>query len=147
MNFHIQPIIKASPGRSFSMKSKYLSRLHDPEGKGMVGCLAMIVLTGVAIYLAIELVPIYYSNFNLESDVKTEISRAGAHFLDDDTITKDILAMAKNNEIRLTKENVSIDRFAGQVHINVRYVVPVNLIIFDHDLVFKISVSSFVGTL
>lgn len=129
------------------MKSEYLRRMHDPEGKGLVGCLILIVLTGMAIYLSIELVPIYYSNFNFESDVKTEISRAGAHFLDDDTITKDILAMAKNNEIRLTKENISIDRFAGQVHINVQYAVPVNLIIFDHDLVFKINASSFIGTL
>ncbi len=129
------------------MKSKYLRRLHDPEGKGMLGCLILIVLTGMAIYLAIELVPIYYSNFNFESDVKTEVSRAGAHFLDDDTITKDILAMAKNNEIRLTKENISIDRFAGQVHINVHYAVPVNFIIFDHDLVFQINASSFIGTL
>ena len=83
--------------------------------------------------------------FWLESDVKTEVSRAGAHFLDDDTITKDILAMAKKNEIRLTNQNISIDRFAGQVHINVHYAVPVNLIVFHHDLMFQINASSFIG--
>ncbi len=129
------------------MKSKYLRRLRDPQGKGLLGCMIMIVLIGVAIYLTIVLVPIFYSNFNFESDIKTEVSRAGAHFLDDDTITRDILDMAKRNEILLTKQNISIDRFAGQVHINVRYAVPVNFVILDHDVVFQINASSFVGAL
>lgn len=129
------------------MKSKYLRLLRDPDGKGLLGCMVMIVLIGVAIYLAIALAPIFYSNFNFESDVKTEVSRAGAHSLADETITKDILDVAKKNEIRLTNQDISIDRFAGQVHINVRYAVPVNFVIFNHDLVFQINVSSFVGTL
>ena len=33
------------------MKFKYLRRLRDPEGKGLLGCMVMIVLIGVAIYL------------------------------------------------------------------------------------------------
>jgi len=124
-----------------------LRRLSNAQGKGLLGCAAMIVLIGVAIYLVIVLAPIFYSNLNFESDVKTEVSRAGAHSLGDETITKDILDVAKKNEIRLTNQDISIDRFAGQVHINVRYVVPVNFVIFNHDLVFQINVSSFVGTL
>ena len=64
------------------MRSKCFRRLNDSEGKGIVGCVILIVVFGVAIYLGIVLSPIYYSNFNLESGVKTEISRAGAHFLD-----------------------------------------------------------------
>ena len=147
MNFLYPADHKGIARRSLSMKSKYLRRLHDPEGKGLLGCMVMIVLLGVAVYLAIVLVPIYYSNFGFESDVKTEVSRAGAHVLDDGTITKDILDMAKRDEIRLTNKDISIDRFAGQVHINVRYAVPVNFILFDHDLVFEINASSFVGAL
>jgi hypothetical protein len=129
------------------MKSESLRRLSDPEGKGMLGCMLMIVLLGVAIYLGIELAPVYYANFNFESDVKTEVSRAGSHFLDDETIKKDILDMARKNEIRLSRENISVDRFAGQLHINVNYAVPIDFVVFDHDLTFKVSASSFIGTL
>jgi len=129
------------------MKSNYLRRMSDSDGKGVLGCILMIFLTGVAIYLGIVLAPIYYSNFNFESAVKTEITKAGAHFLDDETIVKDILDFARRNEIRLTRENIAIDRFAGQVHVNVHYSVPVDLGPIEHNLSFQISASSFIGTL
>jgi hypothetical protein len=101
----------------------------------------------VAIYLAIIVGPIYYSNYNFESDVRTEIVRAGAHFLDDDTITKDILDLAKRDEIRLAKDNIAIDHFAGQVHVHVHYSVPVDFGPIEHNLSFQISGSSFTGSL
>ena len=129
------------------MRSKYFRRLNDSEGKGIVGCVILIVLLGVAIYLGIVLAPIYYSNFNFESGVKTEVSRAGAHFLENEAIAKDIMDMAKRNEIRLSRQDISIERFAGQIHIKVRYSVPVDFILFEYDLTFKIDESSFIGTL
>jgi hypothetical protein len=129
------------------MRSKYFRRLNDSEGKGIVGCVILIVLLGVAIYLGIVLAPIYYSNFNFESGVKTEVSRAGAHFLENEAIAKDIMDLAKRNEIRLSRHDISVERFAGQIHIKVRYSVPVDFILFEYDLTFKIDESSFVGTL
>ena len=147
MTSHTKPIIKTSPRRSREMESKYLCRLRDPEGKGLFGCLVMIVLIGVAIYLTIVLAPIYYANFNFESQIKTEISRAGAHFLDDETVIKDILDLARRNEIRIKRENIFAERFAGQIHVRVQYSVPVDFIVFEHNLTFKIEASSFIGSL
>lgn len=129
------------------MKTYYLRRLHNQDGKGVLGCMVMIVLLGAALYLGIVLVPIYYANFNFESQVKTEVSRAGAHFLDDKTVVKNIMSLARKNEIRLTKEDISTDRFAGQLHVRIEYAVPVDFIIFERDLTFKIDTSSFIGAL
>jgi len=129
------------------MRSGYFRQMQEDEGKGIVGCVFLIFLTGVAIYLAIVLAPIWYADFNFESDVKTEISRAGAHFLDDEAIVKDIMDMARRNEIRLTRQNISIERFAGQVHVRVQYSVPVDFILFERDITFKTEGSTFVGTL
>ena len=113
----------------------------------MIGCMLMTVVIAVAIYLGILLAPIYYANFNFESDVKTEVTRAGAHFIDDQVLTKNILDLARRNEIRITQENVSIERFAGQVHVTVEYSVPVDFVIFQRDLKFRVEESRFVGTL
>lgn len=129
------------------MKPESLRRLQDAEGKGLIGCVLLIVVVGVAIYLGIVLAPIYYSNFNFESDIKTEISKAGAHFLDNETVIKDVLDMARRNEIRVKREDISVERFAGQVHLSVRYSVPVNFILFERNLNFQIKESSFIGTL
>jgi hypothetical protein len=121
--------------------------LRSPEGKGLVGCLLALVLFAVAIYLGITLGPIYYSNFNLENGVKTTASRAGAHFFNDAQIVTEILDLAKREEIRIKKDDILVDRFAGQVHIKVTYSVPVNFIVVERDLNFKIEASSFIGSL
>ena len=121
--------------------------LRSPEGKGVIGCILALVLFAVAIYLGITLGPIYYSNFNLESGVKTTVSRAGAHFFNDEQIIAEIMDLAKRDDIRINKENILVDRFAGQVHIKVSYSVPVDFIVVEHDLNFKIEASSFIGTL
>ena len=106
-----------------------------------------LVLFAVAIYLGITVGPIYYANFNFENGIKTTASRAGAHFFTDEQIVTEILDLAKRDEIRIKKENISVDRYAGQVHIQVNYSVPVNFVLFDRDLNFKVEASSFIGTL
>lgn len=113
----------------------------------MIGCMLLIVLIGAAIYIGIVLTPILYSDFNLESGLKTEVSRAGARFLDDETIVKDIIDLGRSNDINLTRQNISIERFAGQVHIRVQYSVPIDFILFERDITFKSEGSTFVGSL
>jgi hypothetical protein len=129
------------------MKTRLFRNLRSSDGKGMIGCLLSIVMLAVAIYLGIILVPIYYANFNFENDIKTTASRAGAHFMDNDQVIRDILALAKRNEIRITREDIKVERFAGQLHIRVNYSVPVDFIVLEHDLDFKIEASSFIGAL
>lgn len=121
--------------------------LRSSEGKGLIGCMVALVLFAVAIYLGITLGPIYYSDFNFENGIKTTASRAGAHFLTDEQIMAEIMDLAKRDEIRIKKENIEVDRFAGQVHIKVYYSVPVDFIIFERDLNFNVAASSFIGTL
>ena len=119
------------PGEAGNMKSKDLRSLSNSEGKGVVGCIVALVLFGVVVYLGIELGPIYYSNFNFEAEVKTTASRAGARSFNDEAIIKDVMDMAKRNEIRLERENIKVDRFAGKLRIIVNYAVPVNFIFFE----------------
>jgi hypothetical protein len=129
------------------MKPKSLRLYSDSEGKGIIGCVLSIVILGVIIFLGITLGPIYYSNLTFESDVKTEVARAGARFIDSDALAKNIIDLARRNEIRLTRENIKVERFAGQVHIRINYSVPVDLLVVDRDLNFEIKVSSFVGAI
>jgi len=117
------------------------------EGRGLLGCLAVIVAFGLAIFLGIKLAPIYYANFNFKADVKTEIGQAGAHSLDNETVIKALLELAKKDGIQLTREGIRLERFAGQVHVDVRYSVLVDFGILQHDLDFEIKGSSFLGTL
>jgi hypothetical protein len=135
------------PGESGIMKSKGLRSLSGSEGKGFFGCVVSLVLFGIAVYLAIALGPHYYANFNFEAEVKTIVSRAATHAFTDEGIIKDVMDMAKRNEIKLEREDIKIDRFAGQLHIKVNYSVPVDFVIFERDINFRIDASSYIGAL
>jgi hypothetical protein len=129
------------------MKYKIRRRLHDSDGKGLVGCMVFIVLIGIVIFASIKLVPIYYANYTMESEIKIEVSRAGSHYLDDAAITKDVLDIARKNDIPIEKKNIHVRRFAGQIFVEVEYAVPVDFGILERNLNFRIKASSVVGTL
>jgi hypothetical protein len=129
------------------MKSQIRRSLHNSDGKGMVGCMVFIVLVGITIFLSIRLVPVYYTNYTMESETKLAVSRAGAHYLDDAAITQDVLDIARKNEIQIEKKNIKVRRFAGQIFVEVDYAVPVDFGILERTLDFKIKASSVIGTL
>jgi hypothetical protein len=129
------------------MTPKSLRLIHDTDGKGLIGCLLSIVLLALIIFLGISLGPIYYNNLNFESDLKTEVSRAGARAFDNEVMIKDIISLARKNDIQLTRQNIKVERYAGQVHIQVHYSIPVDLLLTDRDFNFEIKVSSFTGAL
>jgi hypothetical protein len=135
------------PGESGIMKSLGFRSLSNSEGKGVFGCIVTLALFGVAVYLAIALGPHYYANFNFEAEVKTIVSRAATHAFNDEGIIKDVMDMAKRNEIKLEREDIKIDRFAGKLHIKVNYSVPVDFLIFERDINFNINASSYIGAL
>jgi predicted membrane protein len=129
------------------MKSHSRNLLYDAEGKGIVGCLVFIVLLSVTIFLSVQLIPVYYSYYAMESELKREISKAGAHSLKDEAIASDVLEMAKRNEVPLKEEDIQIERAAGQVIIDIDYAVPINFIVMQKDFNFNIRASSFVGAI
>ncbi len=130
------------------MKTNNLRRLfHESDGKGLIGCVFSIALLLAAVFIGITLGPIYYSNYTFESEVKTEVSRAGARIVDNETIIRNITELAKRNEIRIQRKDIRVDRYAGQVHVDLQYSVPVDLFFMQRDWTFRISVSSFVGSL
>lgn len=131
----------------FAMKQDSVWNLRKQDGKGMMGCVFSLLLLLVGGIAGVRLFPPYYAHKSFQTDVRTEISRAGAQFLDDETVMKNILALARRNEIRLSRSNVKLERFAGQIQATVRYSVPVDFFVFKKDMEFEIQASSFVGKL
>ena len=129
------------------MKSIDIDTLRDSEGKGILGCIGAIVLLAVIIFVGIKLGPIYYSNYQFEEDLKTLISRSGARYTPDQQIIIEVVELAQKNHINLThenaKNNIKLERFAGQLHINVQYFVPVDFLIIRRNFRFQIKLSTF----
>ncbi len=117
------------------------------EGKGSLGCLVSILLLGAMLLVGLRLGPPYFSYKSLEGDVGTEISRAGSHYFSNEALVQNILDVAKKNEVRLKREDIKVERLAGQLQVSFQYSVPVDLVFFQHTFEFKIKASSFIGTL
>lgn len=132
------------------MKIKGSAILSDSEGKGFLGCMVAIVLLAAMIFAAVKLGPIYYSNYMFEDELKSITSEAGARFIDNEEITRQILDAARKLNIRITpedaKKDIKIERFAGQIHITVQYFVPVDFLIFQKTFEFQSKNSSFTAT-
>lgn len=126
------------------MKPHNLSK-RDCEGKGIIGCMLSIILMGTAILLVLELGPVYYSNYTFKKDINDEISRAGARNFDNETVIKNVMDLATKNEVPLKKEDIQVERFAGQIHVELRYAVPVDLALFKRGWKFEIRASGFIG--
>ena len=121
--------------------------LDNCEGKGAIGCLVSILLLGAMILFTVQAGPPYFSYRSLEGDVKTEVSRAGAHFYNNQVLLQNILDVAKKNEVPLKNDNIKLERLAGQVTVTIDYSVPVDFIFFERVIDFHIKASSFVGAL
>jgi hypothetical protein len=83
----------------------------------------------------------------MESEIKIVVSRAGAHYLDDGAVIKDVIDIARKNDIPIDKKNIQVRRFAGQIFVEVEYAVLVDFGILERNLNFHIKASSVVGTL
>ncbi len=129
------------------MKSIDFDTLRDSEGKGFLGCMTAIVVLAALIFVGIKLGPVYYTNYTFEAELETLTSKAGARYTPNEKIIVDILELARQHNIDLThenaKDNIRIERFAGQLHINVQYFVPVDFLILERRFRFQIKISTF----
>jgi hypothetical protein len=103
------------------------TRLRQAAG---VAVLAILVILGV------RLIPIYIHNQELEQFVEDVTHRAAAPTSSDDVLRSWILAKAADLGLPVVAQDVHIRRTADSVHIEVRYMVRVDLPLYTVDLHF-----------
>ena len=121
--------------------------MSGDEGKGMTGCLISLVLLGLLVVVTIRVGPPYFAYKSFESDLKRETSRAGANGYDEETIVRNVLDLAKRNELPMTRENIAVERAAGIVSVRVHCTVPIDLFFYERRFEFDLKTSSLIGRL
>jgi hypothetical protein len=117
------------------------------EGKGKLGCVLTILVMVTLTLVTLRLGPSYFSFKSFENDLKRDVSRAGANGYDDETIIKNVLDLSKRNQLNLTRDDIKVERFAGQVQVTVRCTVLLDLIVYQRSVTLETQVSSFLGRL
>lgn len=88
---------------------KHSIRAHERGAAGIKAIIAVIIL-GIAIYVAITMVPIYVNHFQLEDNIKEDILFAGQRFRGDleKEFTAKVLSYLDTLGVDYDKKNVRI---------------------------------------
>ncbi|MEO8033105.1 MAG: hypothetical protein ABI837_01650 [Acidobacteriota bacterium] len=102
-----------------------MRRKRHERGEGNFGCLVGLVVLLLAIFVAYKMIPIKVKNAEIREACADEAKSAGTH--GDDTIRKNIIQRAKDNQLPITDENIKIDRSVNNtIKLDVEYEVPVD---------------------
>lgn len=97
---------------------------------------AGIAVLAILAILGVKLIPIYFHNRELQQYVEDVTHRAATPTSSDDVLRAWVLQKAADLELPVGADDVHILRAAGNVHLDVRYVVHVNLPLYTVDLHF-----------
>jgi uncharacterized protein DUF4845 len=100
--------------------------------KGLLGLL--IVLAGF--YVAWNLVPPYFHNYQLQDDLDDVARRNSYTATSEDEIKKIVIAKADNNSIKLKEDQIIVTRTSNGLAISVKYHIHVDMILYPVDLDF-----------
>ncbi len=101
---------------------------HRERGAGNFKAFVTLVIVGLSIFLGVKLLPPYVGNYELQTDLETIARMATyAQGRSVDDLKGEVVAKAKEDNVVITAENVTIDKTQFGVNIDVKYTVPIVL--------------------
>lgn len=100
--------------------------------KGLIGLLVI----AAGFYVAWNLIPPYFHNYQLQDDLD-DVARRNTYTANtDDDIRRMVVQKAQNNEITLKEDQVTVSRGGNGLAISVKYRVHVDMIVHPMDIDF-----------
>ena len=104
-----------------------------------------LFVIGVALFLCVELVPPYYSNYEFQDAIQGEALFSANNMKSEDAIRETVYKRAQQLNLPVTREDIKVHRDgyngSGSVTINVPYVVHLDLPGYPADLHFVAAVT------
>ena len=97
---------------------------------------AGVAVLAILVFLGVRLIPIYFHNQELQQFVEDVTRLPAAPTSSDDVLRSWVLSKAADLDLPVVADNVRIQRAPGNVRMDVRYVVHVNLPLYTVDLHF-----------
>ena len=107
-------------------------------GKVTLGALVFVLVVVVGVYLAGKFIPPYWSYLSMQDPVK-EAAMLAVSGASEAAVRADIMRRAREQDLRLTEENIDIAREDGTLVVRVAWVARVELPRKPYDLSFRIE--------
>lgn len=108
-------------------------------GKIRLGALLFVLVVGVAVYLAISLVPPYWTYLSMQDPVRDAAVTAVTARDGEATARAELLRKARDIGLRLEDENIEIVHEGQELVIRVSWVEPVDVPRYRYDIHFRVE--------
>ena len=96
-----------------------------------------VAIVGVGIYLGYMLLPPFFNNWQLQDSIETEARLDTYNSKSEQDIRRDVIKAARENNVTLPDEALSVVRSTYGVQISANYIVHVDLPGYPVDLKFN----------
>jgi hypothetical protein len=108
------------------------------RGGSKLNTLITIVIVGALVFIAVKIVPVYLSNYELQDSIESEsrFALAGYPKKSADDIRDDVFKKAQDLGIPAKAEDIQVTVSNEDVDIDLNYSVPIDLAVYQFNLQF-----------
>lgn len=126
--------------------------LGNNRGESRAGCLSMLLLVLVSLFLAYKVAPVYMDKINFEDEMARIVNRAGAENWQDRIIRDQIVTSARGFGFAIEKNKIKVDRTgrfqsASRLHVTMTYERPVDFPGYHYVFAFESEATALIGRL
>ncbi len=100
-----------------------MSRRLGERGEGNLGCVFWLLVLGLAVLIAVKMVPVKIASSQLYDYMEEQAKFAGS--ASPENLAKGILGKAKELELPLSKEDLRVERVGDNIRMRADFTVPV----------------------
>lgn len=125
----------------------------NQRGAGRTGCLLILLVTIIFVFVSAKIIPVYLDKYEFEDDLERLASKAGAAGWASDFLKMQVIEAASAKDfVILKEEDIEVSRanpYGGipEVKVKIAYEKTVDLAGYEYTFKFQSDVSSFVGAL
>jgi hypothetical protein len=105
-----------------------------------------LLIIAVGLYLCVELIPPYYTNYELQDAIQTEALLSTNSTKTEDDIRATVYKKVQDLQVPTTKDNIHVTRVgsigSGSVTIDIPYTVHLDMLFYSTDLHFDASTTN-----
>ena len=125
---------------------------RNARGNGKLGCLLILLVLAVALFLTTKIGPVYFDKINFEDDLARIVNRAGSENWRDQPIREQILTTARGMNFEIGRDDVKINRIgrfqsASRLRVVVVYRRTVSFPGYTHVFRFESEAVALMGRL
>lgn len=124
------------------MASQALS-LRLMRGGGKLQVLLALAVTAAIIVSAWRIIPVYIKSYQFQDEMRERAKFAPVERLPPEVVKEELLKFTQEIGLPVPREQLQVSGAGpGAIRIEVRYTVPVDLILFDINIPFEYNVDS-----